>query len=71
MLLHSQLRPPTPPAPSASISISPSSIISGQGSATLSWSASGYYNSLSVTGVSNPAGSGSIAVSPGTTCILY
>ena len=59
--------PPTPPAPSGSISISPSSIISGQGSATLSWSASGYYTSISVTGVSNPGGSGSVTVSPGTT----
>ena len=59
--------PPTPPAPTGSISISPSSIISGQGSATLSWSASGYYTSISVTGVSNPGASGSVTVSPGTT----
>jgi hypothetical protein len=55
--------PDRPPAPSVSISVSPSSIIRGN-SATLSWSASGNISSVSVTDVSSPGTSGSRSVSP-------
>ena len=55
--------PDAPPAPSVSISVSPSSIIQGN-SSTLSWSASGNVSSVSVTDVSSPGTSGSRSVSP-------
>lgn len=57
--------PPAPPAPSVSISVSPSSIINnGSSSATLSWSASGDVSSVSVTDVYAPGTSGSVTVQP-------
>jgi len=55
--------PDAPPAPTASISVSPSSFIAGA-SATLSWSSSGVVDSISVTDQSSPATSGSAIVSP-------
>ena len=55
--------PDRPPAPSVSISVSPSPIISGNCS-TLSWSASGNVSSVSVTDVSSPGTSGSRTVCP-------
>jgi hypothetical protein len=56
--------PSQPPAPSASISVSPSSIIQGQ-CATLSWSSSGsYLYSANVTGQGNTSFSGSKTVCP-------
>ena len=55
--------PDQPPAPSVSISVSPSPIISGNCS-TLSWSASGNVSSVSVTDVSSPGTSGSRTVCP-------
>lgn len=56
--------PGQPPAPSSSISVSPSSIIQGQ-CATLSWSSSGsYLYSTNVTDVGNTSYSGSTTVCP-------
>lgn len=56
--------PSQPPAPSASISVSPNPIIQGQ-CATLSWSSSGsYLYSASVTGQGNTSFSGSATVCP-------
>ena len=56
--------PDKPPAPSASISVSPNPIIQGQCS-TLSWSSSGsYLYSANVTGQGNTSYSGSATVCP-------
>ena len=61
--------PNQPPAPTGSISINKSSIISGQDSAVVSWSSSGYINSVSVTNIGSVGTSGSQTVSPSTTTI--
>lgn len=56
--------PSQPPAPSASLSASPTTIIRGQG-VTLSWSGSGsYLYGATLTDVSNPGFSGSAQVFP-------
>jgi hypothetical protein len=61
--------PSQPPAPTGSISINKSSIIAGQDSAILSWSSSGFVDSVSITNIGNVAGSGSQTISPSTTTI--
>ena len=61
--------PNEPPAPSGSISIDTSSIIAGQGSAVISWSVSGFYDSISISNIGNVGSSGSRTVSPNTTTI--
>ena len=56
--------PDNPPPPTASISINKSSIIAGQDSAVISWSAGGFVSSVTVTSQGSVGTSGSATVSP-------
>ena len=56
--------PDNPPPPTASISINKSSIIAGQDSAVITWSAGGFVSSVTVTSQGSVGTSGSATVSP-------
>ena len=51
------------PPPTVTISLDKASIIAGE-TAQLSWTVSGFYDTITVTGVSNPGASGTVNVSP-------
>ena len=54
----------TAPPPTATLSLNKASIINNGETAQLSWSVSGLVTSITLTGVSNPASSGTVNVSP-------